>query len=324
MITLSTGVAPGSSCHCQKGIYFDLKARSSPVRIVAITCATNGEVKASMYTCQGTSSSQECDGRTWSLVGQASLQASKKGTKVVLGSPIIISPMSVAGMFVHCSGEGEVFFSGIQEAGAICAEDANLQLLPGRFMSSSIPFGDVDGDVRVLAGAITYEVVLSPASSTGDLLWSDPVFSDLTVLAGTRSFPAHRAMLAAASSVFRGMLDAPMRESLEHRIEIDAPPAAVESVLKYIYTGEVPLASQAHDVLPLAHQYELADLAAWCSSSLVSHCSPSTAHDVILALRPFKDIEPMQQAWDQLICLAESDPRLVRPFIQSLASGSRV
>mmetsp|Transcript_182037 Transcript_182037/g.442905 ORF Transcript_182037/g.442905 Transcript_182037/m.442905 type:complete len:318 (+) Transcript_182037:38-991(+) len=317
MITLSTGVSPeGAGFHT--GVCFDLRARSSHIQIISITCASMTADTASIYACKGTASGKECDEVKWSLVGKGALRGDKKETQVALSSPISLSPGSRAGVKVHCS--GYVYFSNTKHAEAICAEDANLQLLPGRYTIGATPFAGPPCNHVMLAGAITYAKVEDlPANATGKLLWSDPVFSDLAILAGARSFPAHRAMLAAASSVFRRMLEAPMRENLEHRIEIDATPEAVECVLKYIYTGEPPPHSQAHDVLPLAHRYELTDLAKCCSSLLVSRFSASTAQDVILALRPFKHMEPMQQAWDELIRLAESDPQLVRPFIRCLA-----
>jgi len=317
MTTLSTGV-PLESAVCQTGVCFDLRVRSSHIRIISITCASQTAATASIYACKGTAFGNECDEVKWSLVGKGSLRGDGKGTRVCLSSPVSLSPGSLAGLKVHCL--GSVFFSNKQRAEAICAEDASLQLLPGRYTSGDTPFAGPLHDHRMLAGAITYAKLEDlPTNATGKLLWSDPVFSDLAILAGARSFPAHRAMLAAASSVFRRMLEAPMRENLEHRIEIDATPEAVECVLKYIYTGEPPPHSQAHDVLPLAHRYELTDLAKCCSSLLVSRFSASTAQDVILALRPFKHMEPMQQAWDELIRLAESDPQLVRPFIRCLA-----
>ncbi|OLQ03581.1 Polyubiquitin-B [Symbiodinium microadriaticum] len=69
-------------------------------------------------------------------------------------------------------------------------------------------------------------------------IWGDRRFTDVEVICGEQHFPVHRAVLAAASTVFAAMLGAEMKESHAREIVIsDTDEESVQHMLEYIYTG---------------------------------------------------------------------------------------
>ena len=73
-----------------------------------------------------------------------------------------------------------------------------------------------------------------------DILRRNQSFCDVKVVVKDKEYPAHKAVLAAASPFFFSLLISDMRESKEHliRIELEEATASVmEDVLQYIYTG---------------------------------------------------------------------------------------
>eukprot|EP00930_Biecheleria_cincta_P060891 TRINITY_DN46477_c0_g1_i1.p1 TRINITY_DN46477_c0_g1~~TRINITY_DN46477_c0_g1_i1.p1 ORF type:complete len:316 (-),score=29.64 TRINITY_DN46477_c0_g1_i1:15-962(-) len=305
---------PASTGRSHKGVRFDLKAKTSDVQILAFSCSSVRGGETTVYSCDDTCSGNEFDSSKWTVLGKSILP---KATCTELSvAPIQIRKDCTKGFYIYCT--GHIYFA---EQDKVLTENPHLQILPQHYCGGDSPFERPFGDnsIRVPACTITYSATPERGHCTGKLLWEDRVFCDLTITVATRSFSAHRAMLAAASPVFRRMLEVPMREKHEHRIEIDAPPEAVEAVLKYIYTGEEPTGLESLDVLPLAHRYELNNLTAACTSMLIWQFSPSNAQAIIQTLRPFKDSEPIKKAWNDMIALAEKDSRLVRPFIDCLA-----
>ncbi|XP_037438532.1 BTB/POZ and MATH domain-containing protein 1-like [Triticum dicoccoides] len=107
----------------------------------------------------------------------------------------------------------------------------------------------------------------------GDLLQSNDG-ADLTFQVGGRTFPAHRCVLTARSSVFKAGLLGALVESSCSTIEIrDMEPDVFEYLLHFIYTDSVPL----HDVVMAGHLLEAADrydiprLKVICEEKLCSH-----------------------------------------------------
>jgi len=75
-------------------------------------------------------------------------------------------------------------------------------------------------------------------------------FIDITVFAGEREFPAHRAILAERSDVFRTMFDTDMIESRTNSVSIEDMSAdAVEDHLTFIYTDSATNISENAMVL---------------------------------------------------------------------------
>ncbi len=96
-------------------------------------------------------------------------------------------------------------------------------------------------------------------------LFLNDEYSDVTLLVDGQRFNAHKVILAARSEYFRALLYGGMLESAMSEIELkDTPLGAFKFLLRYIYTGQMSLASQRDDlvleILGLAHQYGFQDL----------------------------------------------------------------
>jgi hypothetical protein len=89
---------------------------------------------------------------------------------------------------------------------------------------------------------------------------------DVEFLVQDKTFPAHRAILAARSPVFADKFEKkkPGKDGLHH-IRIDGvEPSTMENFLHFIYTGE-PIGTFAdEELLKLADHYQLATLASLC------------------------------------------------------------
>lgn len=128
---------------------------------------------------------------------------------------------------------------------------------------------------------------LSPLNSIKDDLRSllqDGTLADVTIEAGGTEFKAHKAILAARSSVFHAMFEHKMEESLTSRIKIeDADKEAVKEMLTFMYTDEAPNLSQMqHTLLSLADKYNLVKLKAMCERELYDSLATENVVDVLV------------------------------------------
>ena len=102
-------------------------------------------------------------------------------------------------------------------------------------------------------------------------------FSDVILQARDREFPAHRAVLAARSSVFSHLIDRDEHRGKVQRIQVkDVDAEVLQEALKFIYTGRVDqLESMAAPLLALADKYALDRLKSTCEEYLIDHLNAS-------------------------------------------------
>lgn len=102
---------------------------------------------------------------------------------------------------------------------------------------------------------------------------ASPAFYDVRVLVGDRApFHAHRAVLAAQSSVFRAMFLSGMRETVENEVRLgDVQPAAFAAALRHVYGGSLAGTSRAVlvEVSRFAHRMDMPALDAATTSILL-------------------------------------------------------
>ncbi|PIN14116.1 hypothetical protein CDL12_13234 [Handroanthus impetiginosus] len=121
---------------------------------------------------------------------------------------------------------------------------------------------------------------VGPNCATGP---NTPPFSDVVLVASdstdsadsecsSPSIPAHRAVLASRSPVFRAMLENEMKESLSGTIKIsDVSYDALRVFVNYLYTAEACLDQRmASDLLVLAEKYQVNHLKTYCEKYLMS------------------------------------------------------
>ncbi|XP_006030020.1 kelch-like protein 7 isoform X1 [Alligator sinensis] len=76
---------------------------------------------------------------------------------------------------------------------------------------------------------------------------------DVTLVAEGKHFPCHRMLLASVSLYFRSMFTSNFRESRDGEIVLQSmAPSTLESVLNYLYTGEISLSSETAEDLFVA------------------------------------------------------------------------
>ena len=99
---------------------------------------------------------------------------------------------------------------------------------------------------------------------------TDGLFSDVTVVADEREFPAHRAILAEHSDVFRAMFEVDMVEKRDNRVVIDDISAdALDDLLTFIYTEKAPnICVNASELLAAAEKYNILSLKTACEVEL--------------------------------------------------------
>ena len=110
-------------------------------------------------------------------------------------------------------------------------------------------------------------------------------FSDVTFYIGDREFPAHKAILVTRSKVFASMFEYETKENLTNQIEIeDIEPQVFQELLRFIYTGQVPLymGTIAAALLIAADKYLLDGLKMICENYLLRYISPENC--VVLLL----------------------------------------
>ena len=106
--------------------------------------------------------------------------------------------------------------------------------------------------------------------------------SDVALVAGGQSFPAHTVILAARSPVFERMFAHDMRESSTSEVSItDIEPPTLQEMLLYIYTDE--LTSVDHKkLLYAADKYQLARLKVLCENELSRSISVETVAECLV------------------------------------------
>jgi speckle-type POZ protein len=111
-------------------------------------------------------------------------------------------------------------------------------------------------------------------------------FSDVNFNVGGREFPAHKVILSARSQYFAAMFQHPTKENSTNQVKIeDIDPEVFDQLLRFIYTGRVPLdklETMAAGLFIAADKYLMDELKMKCENYLLHHMSPDNC--VILLL----------------------------------------
>jgi speckle-type POZ protein len=116
-------------------------------------------------------------------------------------------------------------------------------------------------------------------------LFESMQLSDVKFWIGDREFPAHKVILVTRSKVFASMFEYETKENLTNQIEIeDIEPQVFQELLRFIYTGQVPLymGTIAAALLIAADKYLLDGLKMICENYLLRYISPENC--VVLLL----------------------------------------
>lgn len=161
--------------------------------------------------------------------------------------------------------------------------------------------GPEDGRACAVGGHLDYPADLRAILGT---MLDDPQLSGLCdvviVVEGCR-FPAHRAVLAAASRVFKAMFTNCMREREAKEIELASlDPRSWRMALQYIYTAQVDIEDEDSALLLLssARMYQLETLEAFVEKFLISRLKVVNCFE-LLAHAEHYDLEGLKRASKQ-------------------------
>jgi len=121
-------------------------------------------------------------------------------------------------------------------------------------------------------------------------------FSDLTFVVGSKSFQAHKIILATRSSYFRALLANRMKESFISgtiEIHLDFDPDIFDLVLRWIYTDEIVIPPPTKDRLEESVAWQL-----WLASNFF--CLPSLQSIVERHLSKWINSDNVCYFWNHL------------------------
>ncbi len=117
-------------------------------------------------------------------------------------------------------------------------------------------------------------------------LFDNMQFSDVNFNIGGREFPAHKSILTTRSQYFAAMFKHPTKENSTNQVKIeDIEPEVFDQLLRFIYTGRVPLdklETMAAGLFIAADKYLMDELKMKCENYLLSQMTPGNC--VILLL----------------------------------------
>ncbi|KAM0825763.1 hypothetical protein ACQ4PT_069333 [Festuca glaucescens] len=120
--------------------------------------------------------------------------------------------------------------------------------------------------------------------------------TDVSFIVDGEKFPAHRAVLAARSPVFRAELFGPMAEATMSSITLhDITPATFKAMLRFIYTDELPAEDEPEDssvemfqnLLAAADRYALDRLKYICAQKLWEKVSVDTVATILASAETY-------------------------------------
>nr|CAB3508078.1 unnamed protein product [Spodoptera littoralis] len=141
-------------------------------------------------------------------------------------------------------------------------------------------------------------------------MFNNQLMSDVTFIVGgpghSQIIPAHKYVLATASSVFYAMFYGGLAEC-KQEIEVpDVEPSAFLTLLKYIYCDEIQLeADTVLSTLYVAKKYIVPHLAKACVNYLETSLTAKNACLLLSQSRLFEEPELMQRCWEVIDAQAE-------------------
>jgi len=123
---------------------------------------------------------------------------------------------------------------------------------------------------------------------------------DACHLPNDKRFAAHRAVLAAASSVFAKNLGSGMKESQTQEIVIeDADERSVQDTLEYIYTGTVG-AQAGCGMVVLGHKYDIPGLVEYAAPVALGNLTNDNVVEEVRTLRAYADDKQLGPVFEAL------------------------
>lgn len=104
-------------------------------------------------------------------------------------------------------------------------------------------------------------------------------FCDIEIVADSRTFKAHRVILAACSPYFRAMFDGGLCEQQQSLVKLNQVSGRIfEQLLGFIYSGEIDInKDNVQNLMISADMLELNEVVIGCTEFLIKELHPSNA-----------------------------------------------
>ncbi|XP_014226834.1 protein roadkill-like [Trichogramma pretiosum] len=148
-----------------------------------------------------------------------------------------------------------------------------------------------------------------------DSLFLSTEFSDVELITSDENhIPAHRAILAVSSPVFKAMFTHDMLEKKCNYVTItDIPYNILVEMLRYIYTGDIvsTKTNVVLEILAVADKYQIENLKIKCGKMLNANLSPENAIQILLAAQKYnaEHLESKVQNFLKLNSKSTIDPK---------------
>ncbi|KFM75739.1 Speckle-type POZ protein, partial [Stegodyphus mimosarum] len=139
-------------------------------------------------------------------------------------------------------------------------------------------FSDCNNFSEIMESSYAYVSSIICHSLNNDFrnLYKTGMLSDINIIIGSKTLPAHKCVLCGRSSVFSRMFETDMIESERNDVEIsDIDPQVMDEFLLFIYTGNLENSSDetAEQLYVAADKYNVPALKKKCSCFLISNLS---------------------------------------------------
>ncbi|KAI6661017.1 Protein roadkill [Oopsacas minuta] len=203
-------------------------------------------------------------------------------------------------------------------------------------------------EVNVVSDAVTTcsqnsvaKLVIPPCTINQDYgtLIDTPMYNDVYLEANNEKIPAHKAILASRSPVFKAMFEHKMEESETGCVTIDDVDIEVlRDLLHFVYTGNSPCLEKFADrLLAAADKYALERLKVMCEESLCMNLTCENAADILI-LADLHSADQLKSkaiefiyghAADVMDCpnwstLISSHPNLISEVFRALATATQL
>ena len=132
--------------------------------------------------------------------------------------------------------------------------------------------------------------------SLGRKLYEKMVDTDFTLIFRGAPVPCHKLVLAAASPVFKAMVDSLHLEAMESKATIDIPEEVGLAFIEFIYTGELDeraLEANSVALLELGEKYDVQELKDLAEVELLHQFGQEQHGGVCLPRRPLQRREDL-------------------------------
>jgi len=117
-----------------------------------------------------------------------------------------------------------------------------------------------------------------PQKSTSSKIYEEKSCTDFEIISDGKSYPCHKVFLSAASTVFKGMIESGMKESLSSTLVLESfPEDVIKNFLRFMYIGDMDekvMSDNCVIFFELGEKYDMEDLKVVAEQAMISGLNP--------------------------------------------------